>query len=72
MNDQIPFTPDLLRYGKDKRESNNDFWKELLIKFDCKYYEVKSLNHYDQVYEIEDEVNKLFYETCKLGTFERT
>lgn len=42
MNDKVPFTPDPLRYGGDKRESNNDFWRSLLDEFGCKYYEVQS------------------------------
>ena len=41
MNDQIPFEPDPLRYGGNKRESDNSFWKELLLQFNCSFYEVK-------------------------------
>ena len=72
MNDQIPFTPDPLRYGGDKRESDNKFWKDLLIEFKCNFYEVKSIPKSKQSIEIEDVIFKCFLDTFKLHNFERT
>ena len=60
MNDKIPFEPDILRYGKNKRESEYSFWKQLLEDFDCNYYEVKSVDKNEQVIEIESVLDKLF------------
>lgn len=53
MNDQIPFTPDILRYGGDKRETPNSFWKEILDEWKCNYYEVQETDAQRQVREIE-------------------
>lgn len=41
MPDDIPFVPDPLRYGIDKRESNDAFWLDLLKEYDCNYIYVK-------------------------------
>lgn len=35
MRSDIPFVPDKLRYGGDKRESSDDFWRDLLTEFGC-------------------------------------
>jgi NadR type nicotinamide-nucleotide adenylyltransferase len=45
MNDQIPFEPDQLRYGGDKRESKMDFWIDLLKEFHCPYIVVPYGTH---------------------------
>lgn len=37
MNDSIPFEPDPLRYGGDKRESEKQFWIDLLMEFGCNF-----------------------------------
>ena len=37
MNDGIPFEADILRYGGDKRESNTQFWIDLLKEHECNY-----------------------------------
>lgn len=71
MNDNIPFEPDQLRYGGDKRESTMWFWKDLLEDFGCKYYEVKETNLEKQIDEIENVLYDLFYENCKLREFTR-
>lgn len=33
----IPFEPDPLRYGGDKRESDDQYWIDLLERYDCNY-----------------------------------
>ena len=71
MNDKIPFQSDPLRYGGDKRESDNGFWKELLQEYKCEYYEVKNTKMMSQTYEIEEVCRDLFYKTCKLSEFVR-
>lgn len=38
----IPFTPDPLRYGGDKRESSDQFWIDLLKEYDCNYVVLQS------------------------------
>lgn len=38
--DDIPFEPDILRYGGNKRESTYNFWQELLDEFKCEYVEL--------------------------------
>lgn len=58
MNDQISFTPDILRYGGDRRESDNAFWIDLLEEYNCNYYVVKSTDITDQRNEIWKEVDR--------------
>ena len=38
LKDNIPFEPDILRYGGDKRETPFEFWIDILEEFNCKYY----------------------------------
>lgn len=38
----IPFEPDQLRYGKDKRESPDNYWVDLCEKYKLPYVVVKS------------------------------
>jgi len=38
--DDIPFEPDILRYGDGVRESTYQFWKDLLVEFGCNFVEV--------------------------------
>lgn len=54
MNDDIPFEPDPLRYGGNKRETTRQYWIDLLEEFDCKYYLVKSNTIRDIAIEISD------------------
>jgi hypothetical protein len=37
MGANIPFEPDQLRYGGDKRETDDAFWIDLLNEFECNY-----------------------------------
>ena len=71
MNDKIPFEADPLRYGGDRRESDNGFWRELLQEYKCNYYEVKNTLMLPQTYEIEGVLRDLFYDSCKLPEFMR-
>lgn len=52
MNDKIPFTPDPLRYGGDKRETTKQFWIDLLESENRSYYVVESTDHEEQFQEI--------------------
>lgn len=52
MNDGIPFEPDPLRYGGDVRESNTQFWIDLLEEYDCNYYVVTNTDRSLQYAEI--------------------
>lgn len=40
--DDVPFVPDVLRYGVDKRESDLNFWVNILEKFHLNYVNVPS------------------------------
>jgi len=35
--DDVPFEPDPLRYGGDKRETDTKFWYDLLIEYSCNF-----------------------------------
>jgi len=53
LESNIPFQPDPLRYGIDKRESADSFWENLLIEFGCEYTLVKDRNVvYDHIVNI--------------------
>lgn len=52
MNDSVPFEPDLLRYGGDKRESTKEFWIKLLDEFKCNYHVVQKSELDDVIAEI--------------------
>jgi HTH-type transcriptional repressor of NAD biosynthesis genes len=70
--DNIPFTPDALRYGGDKRESDTAFWRNLLDEFGCEYYEVTSSNIEDRVDEIWGVMVRVFADrTRTIREFER-
>lgn len=45
MPDDIPFEPDILRYGDGVRESKTQFWIDLLEEYGCKYVTVPSGDH---------------------------
>lgn len=48
MNDGIPFEPDPLRYGGDKRESGMQFWIDLLEEFKLPYFVVPNTSKHMQ------------------------
>ena len=62
MNDNIPFVPDPLRYGGDRRESDMNFWEQLLREYKCRYVIVQSTDKYEQVEEVMEYVDDLMYE----------
>lgn len=73
MNDKIPFEPDPLRYGGDKRETTKQFWIDLLEEFGCRYYVVKETDKEKQLAEIENVLYDLFNSQFEaLGKFQRT
>lgn len=41
----VPFTPDPLRYGGDKRESTDEYWEDLLKDYGCDYRTIDSLSY---------------------------
>lgn len=57
MNDEIPFEPDPLRYGVIKRETNTQYWIDLLCRYNRKFYVVTSTNFADQLAEIREVIN---------------
>ena len=44
LKDNIPFEPDILRYGGDKRESDFEFWENILKEYGLKYYIIEESN----------------------------
>lgn len=73
MNSNIPFEPDPLRYGGDKRESTDQFWIDLLEEFQCKYYVVTNTNLDLQYLEIREQMENHFNERFPdVSTFVRT
>ena len=76
MNDSIPFEPDQLRYGVTKRETNVQYWVDILERYKRKYYVVESSKQGDQYAEIWNcivnyklDANKLTYKN--LFNFQR-
>jgi hypothetical protein len=51
MNTSIPFTPDQLRYGVTKRETDTAFWIELLERHHRDYYVIQATDHNAQFEE---------------------
>jgi HTH-type transcriptional repressor of NAD biosynthesis genes len=51
MNDNIKFTPDQLRYGQNKRETDTSFWIRILEEYACEYYVVTSTDRNAQFEE---------------------
>lgn len=48
MPDHVPFEQDILRYGGDKRESDMQYWIDLLESRGCKYIIAPTGSHEDQ------------------------
>lgn len=73
MPDTIPFVPDQLRYGGDKRESNTKFWTDLLDEFGANYVVLNNTDHKWQVIEAVGHIEKMLYtpEIKQYETFER-
>lgn len=62
MNDQIPFTIDKLRFGKDERESDNTFWIKLLQDNEQKFHVVRETEVNRQIEEITNVIMEDFNE----------
>lgn len=58
--DDVPFAPDILRYGGDVRESNTEFWLELLDKYDLPYVQVPRLPLARKIGFVRDHARSLF------------
>lgn len=54
MNDGIPFEPDQLRYGVTKRETDRQYWIDILEEQDREYYVVQNTDPQLQFEEIVD------------------
>lgn len=74
MPDTIPFTPDQLRYGGDKRESTTKFWTKLLAGHKANFVVLESTDPQWQVVESIGHIEKMLYndEIKQYETFERT
>lgn len=62
MNDAIPFEADALRYGGDVRESNKQFWIDILEKYNLDYYVVENTDRELQ----KDEILEVIYQQLEL------
>ncbi len=71
MNSNIRFTPDQLRYGGNKRESDDQHWIDILKRFDCNYYCVKSINQRAQEDEVRYVLRDFFYKSNPVFGYER-
>lgn len=61
MNTDIPFEQDELRYGGDKRESDTQFWIDLLKEYNCNY---KIITETDRDKQFKQAV-QFIYESCE-------
>lgn len=62
MNSGIPFEPDPLRYGGDKRESSDQFWIDILKEFKCNYCVVPNGSKEEQLKFCEDKILEVYNE----------
>lgn len=68
----IPFVPDWLRYGGDKRESTDQFWINLLEEYDCNYWALRSPNRNGRRWDCADVIEALLLKTyAPLRSFKR-
>lgn len=65
MNNDIPFTPDPLRYGGDKRETDVKYWTDILDRHGLKYHVMKSTNPNEQQLEAMNVIDDFFREKMK-------
>lgn len=49
LRSDVPFVPNPLRYGGDRRESSDIFWIELLQEFNCNYYIMDESSHRERL-----------------------
>lgn len=73
MNDGIPFEPDPLRYGGDKRETDDLYWRKLLHAYGCRYHHVQTTDREEQAVEIFNVLRSDFMDNAKhISSFVRT
>lgn len=65
MNDGIPFEPDPLRYGGDKRESGMQFWIDLLEEFKLPYFVVPNTSKHMQTNHACNAVIEMFEQSTQ-------
>jgi HTH-type transcriptional repressor of NAD biosynthesis genes len=68
----IPFEPDPLRYGGDKRESDDQFWIDLCEKHELNYKVIQSTDPIDRLDEASDACLEVFYKTADKLKYQRT
>lgn len=56
--DNIPFTPDPLRYGGDKRETDTLYWINLCERYKLRYYVLQESSIAGRMEEVEDQCRK--------------
>jgi HTH-type transcriptional repressor of NAD biosynthesis genes len=71
MNSAIPFEPDALRYGGDRRESSDRFWTDILEEHGKRYHMVRQNDLHAQRAEIRGVLQKLFHEKTDWSWFKR-
>lgn len=71
MNDKIPFTPDFLRLGGDRRETDSKFWLDLLRERGLHFHIVRSTYREDQEAEIKDVIVDDFMSNAGWKGFKR-
>jgi HTH-type transcriptional repressor of NAD biosynthesis genes len=70
--DDIPFVPDILRYGGDHRESDTSFWIDLLDEFHREYVRVPSGSVEEKANWISEDVKRRFFANFeKISAFKR-
>lgn len=71
MNSKIPFTPDRLRYGGNKRESTDQFWIDLLEEFGFEYRIIREVERYAQQIEVSDILKRYWINDAGFGGYTR-
>jgi NadR type nicotinamide-nucleotide adenylyltransferase len=73
MSSDVPFVPDPLRFGGDRRESTDRFWTDLLDEFGLKYRVVDSREgEYDRKMQAFEFAKEHLLESSRLYSYERT
>lgn len=71
MNSEIPFEPDRLRYGGNKRESTDQFWIDLLEEFNFPYKRITESNRFSQRFEAIGVLKKYWIDEAGFGGYTR-
>lgn len=71
MNSKIPFTPDRLRYGGNKRESTDQFWIDILEEYGLPYRLITEEDLYAQRVEAIDIMKRFWIEKAGFGGYVR-